>query len=343
MTGRPKQDLLPHAGAATRRLANAVDRKRLEQAIEEQLRFERLVTDISARFASLSMEDIDTEITRALQQITKFLGVDQTACLKFSGEQGTLVSTHFYNAPGVTAPPPPLVLHLQYPWYTSKVRQGETIRLESLPDDLPPEAVNEREFVVAKGMRAHLAIPIKVTGSVTFVLAALSFRSPALARCGGQRLQLLGKSSPAPHAQAPLDALQESEAKFRLLAETATCGIAIYQDGRFQYVSPRATEVTGYSVDEMLSLSVEQLVHPDSRALVLDRTQRRLRGEPVPPRYEIKILTKQGEERWVDFTAAVTQYRGKPHYWNGLRRNPAETRSGGPAGAGRPAHPRAGR
>jgi len=286
---------------------------RLGHAIEAQLRFERLVTDISARFASLQAENIDAEIVRSLKQIAEFLEVDRIGLGEFSNQQGTLVTTHFYAVPGM-APPPPQILHTQFPWYTSRVRRGEIQRYQTLPDDLPPEAQAEREYTIATGMRAHLSVPIKGGGSVTHILNVDSHHSPRQwpdALVG--RLQLLGEifASAVVHKRAR-QALQESEAKFRLLAETATCGIAIYQDDQFQYVSPQATEITDYSVDEMLSMSVEQLIHPDSRALVLERAQRRLRGEPIPARYEIKILTKQGEERWVDFTAAVTQYKGRP-------------------------------
>ncbi len=286
---------------------------RLGHAIKEQLRFERLVTDISAHFASLRDEDVDAEITHGLQQIAEFLQVDRGGLCEFSSEQGTLTTTYFYVVPGI-APPPPQILHSQFPWYTSKVRRGEIQRYQRLPDDLPPEAAAEREYTIATGMRAHLSVPIKVGGWVAYLLNVDSHRSsrPWPDALVG-RLQLLGEIfASALMRKRAHQALQESEAKFRLLAETATCGIAIYQDDRFQYVSPQATEITGYSADEMLSMSVEQLIHPDSRAAVLERAQRRLRGEPVPARYEIKILTQQGEERWVDFTAAVTQYKGRP-------------------------------
>ncbi len=286
---------------------------RLLRTVGKQLAFEKLVTDISARFANLCDEDVDAEIVRSLQQIAEFLEVDRVGLCDFSNEQGTLITTHYYAVPGM-APPPPQILHTQFPWYTSSVRRGEIQRYQSLPDDLPPEAEAEREYTIATGMRAHLSVPIKGGGSIAHILNVDSHRSPRQwpdAHVG--RLQLLGEifASALVHKRAR-QALQESEAKFRLLAETATCGIGIYQDDRFQYVSPEATTITGYSVDEMLSMSVEQLIHPDSRAPVLERAQARLRGEPVPARYEIKILTKQGEERWVDFTAAVTQYKGRP-------------------------------
>jgi len=292
--------------------ASAIVRSRLQRALEEQLAFERLAADISARFANLQIEDVDAEITRSLQQIAEFLGVERNGLCEFFNEDGGLTATHYHAAPGI--PPPPRILESEFPWYTSKLRRGGIHRYACLPDDLPPEAEREREYVLTVGMKAHLAIPIKVGGSVAYVLPVDSYKSPRpWPDSVVQRLQLLGEifAGALASKRAHL-ATQESEAKFRLLAETATCAIGIYQGDRFRYINPRASDITGYSVEELLSLNVERLVHPDFRAQVLERAQARLRGEAVQARYELKILTKQGEERWVDFAATVAQYKGQP-------------------------------
>jgi two-component system NarL family sensor kinase len=109
------------------------------------------------------------------------------------------------------------------------------------------------------------------------------------------------------------DALRESESKYRLLAETVQSGIFIYrQDGAFCYVNPRVEAFTGYSSRELLSMSVWDLVHPDSRELVRTRSKARSSGADVPTRYEFKVSTKGGETRWVDFTATPTAFAGEP-------------------------------
>ncbi len=106
--------------------------------------------------------------------------------------------------------------------------------------------------------------------------------------------------------------LRESEAKFRLMAETVACGIWIHQDGRFRYFNPQVVAITGYSQQELASMDIWRLVHPDFRDALRERAEARLRGEKVPSRYDYKILTRDGEERWVDFSAAMIQYEGKP-------------------------------
>ncbi len=106
--------------------------------------------------------------------------------------------------------------------------------------------------------------------------------------------------------------LREGEAKFRSMAETVACGIWIHQDGRFRYFNPQVEAITGYSRQELASADIWQLVHPDSREAVRERAEARLRGSKVPSRYQFKILTRTGKERWVDFSATMIQYDGRP-------------------------------
>ena len=108
------------------------------------------------------------------------------------------------------------------------------------------------------------------------------------------------------------EALRESEEKFRTLAENAQAAIGIVQGEQFVYANRFFAEVSGYSVEELLTMGFPQLVHPSFRQTMIDRARRRQLGEPEPCHYEFMMLTKRGEARWVDFCPAVIQYRGKP-------------------------------
>ena len=107
-------------------------------------------------------------------------------------------------------------------------------------------------------------------------------------------------------------ALRESEATFRILAQTAESAILIFQDSKLVYLNPFAVAMTGYSAQEQLSMDFWEIIHPDHREMVRERGMARLRGEPVPSRYELKLITKSGEDRWLDFSASAIVFQGKP-------------------------------
>jgi PAS domain S-box-containing protein len=108
------------------------------------------------------------------------------------------------------------------------------------------------------------------------------------------------------------DALRESEAKFRLVAETAPCAIWILQGERLVYVNRYAESLSGYSREELFSMNPWVLVDPEFRAMGEQRSSARLRGENPEPRYQFKIRTKSGEIRWLDFSGARTNFERKP-------------------------------
>jgi PAS domain S-box-containing protein len=107
-------------------------------------------------------------------------------------------------------------------------------------------------------------------------------------------------------------ALRESEAKFRLVADTVNSAIWLLQENRFVYFNREFERVSGYSREEILEMSPWDLVHPDFRVETIAKSEARLRGEPISSRYQFAILTKAGEKRWLDFSAALTELNGKP-------------------------------
>jgi diguanylate cyclase (GGDEF)-like protein/PAS domain S-box-containing protein len=107
------------------------------------------------------------------------------------------------------------------------------------------------------------------------------------------------------------EAVRASHLQFRELAETIAAATFIYQGSVFRYVNAAAVELTGYSREELVGMEFWAMVHPDHRDRVRERGLARQRGEEVPERYPFKILRRDGEERWVDFTAGRIEYQGE--------------------------------
>ena len=107
------------------------------------------------------------------------------------------------------------------------------------------------------------------------------------------------------------EALRESEAKFRALAESAPAATVIITGEKILYVNPAFRQITGYTEEEALTMHFWDVVHPDMQEFVKMRGIARLQGATVPPRYEVKALTKDGQTKWMDMTAIAIDYGGR--------------------------------
>ena len=107
-------------------------------------------------------------------------------------------------------------------------------------------------------------------------------------------------------------ALRESEKRFRTLSEATDAMIFIIQGTRYVYVNPAAERVTGYSSAELLVMDFWDMAHPEFKELIRERGRSRQLGQKVTGWYEYKIISKGGEERWLDQTASYVEYDGRP-------------------------------
>ena len=105
-------------------------------------------------------------------------------------------------------------------------------------------------------------------------------------------------------------ALVESESKFRALAESATTAIYIHDGERFFYCNEALAQICGYSIDELRKMRPWDLVHPEDRDGVRKQSLGRLCAQTPVLRCELRILHKNNEERWLDFSATTTEFAG---------------------------------
>jgi two-component system cell cycle sensor histidine kinase/response regulator CckA len=107
-------------------------------------------------------------------------------------------------------------------------------------------------------------------------------------------------------------ALKESESKFRVLAENSASVIFVIQEDKYIYINPAFTAATGYTLEDLASMNFWDLISPDMRELVKARGIARQNRENIPPAYDLKFLTKSGEEKYGSFSAALIEFQHKP-------------------------------
>ena len=122
------------------------------------------------------------------------------------------------------------------------------------------------------------------------------------------------------------EALRESEEKYRNLIENANDAIYIAQDGLIKFSNPAAEKLTGYPAEDLFSIPITDLVHPDHREMVIDRHRRRLAGETLPSTYSFQLLNRQGKALWVQLNVVAFQWEGRPATLNFIRDITAQRR-----------------
>lgn len=105
--------------------------------------------------------------------------------------------------------------------------------------------------------------------------------------------------------------LPEQEQSFFSFSEAANDGILINESGVHVYANQGIAQLLGYTRDELIGTTIQDVVHPDEAAQILQRFQNRLQGISEPIQYETIFANKQGDKIPVDLTVMMTRWQGR--------------------------------
>jgi len=105
--------------------------------------------------------------------------------------------------------------------------------------------------------------------------------------------------------------LIESQNIQNTLLKKSLAGYYIISGGTYRIINPVVVSYTGYSSEEIIGTRADFMVHPDDRLAVKNNSRAMRKGELFRP-YEFRIITKQGEIRWLLEVVAPISFEGKP-------------------------------
>lgn len=112
-------------------------------------------------------------------------------------------------------------------------------------------------------------------------------------------------------------ALSDSEERFRNTFEQAAVGIAhVSIEGQFIRLNQRFSEITGYSIIDLLNKTFQEITHADDLADDQQHIDQLLNGSKTTYSVEKRYLHKTGSPVWVKLTASLVQdSNGVPRYF----------------------------
>ena len=298
---------------------NALERCADRSRLEEHLRFETLLFEISAHFINLPADEIDGGIEDAQRRICELLRLDRSTLWQSADDgSGTMRLTHWRLPPGSPGPPERMSADDFFPWAVRQIRDRKPVVLSRLAD-LPPEAGRDAESFRAYRTQSTVLVPLSVgEGPVLGLLGFAVMRDKrdwSETTVMGFRLIAQVFANALARKKAEID-VRESEARFRVTFEQAAVGIAhVAPDGRFLRINQKFCDIIGYSREEMLGRTFQDITYPDDLAADVAQFDELLSGKIPTYSLEKRYIRKDGGPVWVDLTVALVRNEAGLPLW----------------------------
>ncbi|HTN23432.1 MAG TPA: EAL domain-containing protein [Solirubrobacteraceae bacterium] len=161
------------------------------------------------------------------------------------------------------------------------------------------------------GLTAAVAVPLRSHGEVVAVIEFFATGGLHLLDELGDMMQRLGERvAQYIERRDAEDHLREAEERFHRAFEDAGTGMALIgvggaEEDRFLEVNDALCASTRYSRDELLSMRIGAMTHPEDAVETLQLVRRLVDGELDSVQGETRLLDAMGEVVWIAFSTSV--------------------------------------
>jgi len=106
-------------------------------------------------------------------------------------------------------------------------------------------------------------------------------------------------------------ALSDREVHYRTLLETMDCGVYMLEGQHFVYANPAWENFCGHPLEELQTLNIEQLIHPDDRPRIFPPGANRLTGSPETEYLICRLLRPDGSTRSLYLAARTLVFQNR--------------------------------
>ncbi len=305
--------ILVQSGLISFLLRQRAQRRRAQAQLSDRLRFEEMLSVLSARFVNLPPDRVDAEIDVVLESIGDFLKVDRVSVFEITEEDQKLHLVHSHKVAELAAPPAEIQFD-QIPWTTQKLLNGEMLSFSD-PEDLPAEAGADKNYLHAQGIFSFAAIPLS-TGEKTLGLVSLAmlrhrknWPNDLIRQCSLVAEVFANALARKQHEEI----LVQAEGKYRTVADfTYDWEYWANVDGTLEYVSPSCERISGYTPKDFMENPslLREIITPEDRD-AWDGHYQDSRQEPKAREIQFRIQRRDGQIRWIEHSCQpVTDHQG---------------------------------
>ena len=296
----------------------ALERKRIENELRRRAALERLAAEISTYFISPTLEGLDAQIDRALQNIGGFFGVERVVLLLFSADGVQVERSYEWRDKNLPAWGNSMTGRSteNVSWLMTRLKHNEPVYVTNI-GDLPVEAGAERQMWHRAGIQSLVLVPVQ-SGNALIGNFGLADSRVGLSISENEIrfLRLISKVLVhAIEARRAAEAQRASDYAYRTLVEHSLQELLIFQDGRVVFANPIVSTNSGNTLAELLEMTTEEILaeqHPEDRPRIAELIKDLLSGKTSSQRIEYRRFNKDGSMSWMDALYTLIQYRGRP-------------------------------
>ncbi|WP_296508127.1 ATP-binding protein [Rhodoferax sp.] len=220
---------------------------------------------------------------------------------------------------------------MDYPYYVDE-KDGDVMQTEGSPykrgmtefvlESARPQLMDAERFrqLRAQGFMLEasgdltfstwLGVPMQIHGRIGGVLVVQAYSGDVTySEADSNILSFFANHvSAAIERYQAIEDLRRSEARYRSVIENVGVGVVVVQKGHMVFVNPSMERIVGHTKEALMAMPFTGTIHPDDVPAVVDRHQRRLRGETVEEAYAFRVITASGEVRTLDLSAVLIQW-----------------------------------
>ncbi len=257
------------------------ERKRAEETLQWQARFQRLLMDISLTYINLPPAEVSAEVDNSLAELGAFVGADRAYIFTYDFPAQICINTHEWCAEGIM----PQMARLQAvpletaPDWVAAHTQGQPFYIPDV-SALPPGGV--KDFLATQDILGLLTVPMMDGAACVGFIGFDSVRQPRHYSDDEQRLlKVFAELLVNVHRRQQAEqALEVALTKYKTLFETFPLGISVTDEtGRILETNATAEKLLAVPQDEHTQRDIDS---PTWRLIRED-------GTPMPPEEYVSV------------------------------------------------------